>query len=50
MKITEMNWSQLDVVLAHDKRAVIPLGRTGQRDRINAGQDGPGEIVRTQPG
>ena len=39
MKITEMNWPQLDAVLAHDKRAVIPLGCTEQHAFLSLATD-----------
>lgn len=28
MRISEMNWMQVEAYLAHDNRAVLPLGST----------------------
>ena len=39
MKIAEMNWPQLDAVLADGKRAVIPLGCTEQHAFLSLSTD-----------
>lgn len=39
MKIAEMNWPQLDAMLADGKRAVIPLGCTEQHAFLSLSTD-----------
>jgi creatinine amidohydrolase len=39
MRITDMNWMQVDEYLAHDDRAVIPLGSTEQHAYLSLGTD-----------
>ena len=39
MKISEMNWSQVEAWLAHDDRAVVPLGSTEQHCGLSLSVD-----------
>jgi creatinine amidohydrolase len=39
MLIQEMNWSQVEAWLAHDDRAVLPLGSTEQHARLSLSTD-----------
>lgn len=39
MRITDMNWMQVEEYLAHDDRAVIPLGSTEQHAYLSLGTD-----------
>ena len=39
MKISEMNWSQVEAYLRHDNRAVVPLGSTEQHCQLSLSVD-----------
>ncbi|KAB0676813.1 creatininase family protein [Aureimonas leprariae] len=39
MKIAEMNWAQVEAYLAHDDRAVVPLGSTEQHAGLSLSVD-----------
>ncbi len=39
MKITEMNWSQVETYLKSDDRAVVPIGSTEQHAHLSLGVD-----------
>ena len=39
MKIAEMNWMQVESYLAHDNRAVVPLGSTEQHSHLSLSVD-----------
>ena len=39
MKIAEMNWMQVESYLAHDDRAVVPLGSTEQHSHLSLSVD-----------
>src|SRR5438132_3333978 len=39
MKISEMNWSQVEAWLRHDDRAVLPLGSTEQHAGLSLSVD-----------
>jgi creatinine amidohydrolase len=39
MRIAEMNWQQVEAYLAHDDRAVLPLGSTEQHAFLSLGTD-----------
>ena len=39
MKISEMNWSQIEACLRHDNRAVVPLGSTEQHCQLSLSVD-----------
>jgi creatinine amidohydrolase len=39
MKISEMNWGQVDAYLQHDDRAVLPLGSTEQHAYLSLSVD-----------
>jgi creatinine amidohydrolase len=39
MRVTEMNWRQVEDYLRHDDRAVLPLGSTEQHAHLSLGTD-----------
>ena len=39
MKITEMNWMQVEAYLKGDDRAVVPIGSTEQHGQLSLGVD-----------
>jgi creatinine amidohydrolase len=39
MRVTEMNWQQVEAALRHDDRAVLPLGSTEQHAFLSLGTD-----------
>ena len=39
MKITEMNWMQVEAYLKGDDRAVVPIGSTEQHGQLSLGID-----------
>ena len=39
MKISEMNWSQVEDYLKHDDRAILPLGSTEQHGFLSLSVD-----------
>ena len=39
MKISDMNWQQVEDYLRHDDRAVVPLGSTEQHCRLSLSVD-----------
>ena len=40
VRISDMNWMQVEEYLRHDDRAVLPLGSTGQRSHLRLTVDG----------
>jgi creatinine amidohydrolase/Fe(II)-dependent formamide hydrolase-like protein len=46
MRVTDMNWMQVEAYLQHDDRCVVPLGSTEQHAYLSLSVDSLARLLR----